>query len=120
MISVSGTAVKITEQQAKTGYRYEIYQRLYNLHKFKKYGISTEEQYNTEKDSILYAYDVDIQAELEQVRKDNDLHEYEIRKREEARERRVAQLKELDELKAKQKEEEELRKQKTAEENERR
>lgn len=120
MISVSGTAVKITEQQAKTGYRYEIYQRLYNLHKFKKCGIITEEQYNTEKDSILYAYDADIQAELEQVRKDNDLHEYEIRKREEARERRVAQLKELDELKAKQKEEEELRKQKTAEENERR
>ena len=119
MISVSGTAVKISEQQAKIGYRYEIYERLYNLHKFKECGIITEEQYGTEKDSILYAYDADIQAELENVRKDNDLHEYEIRKREEAKERRAAQIKELDELKAKQREEEELRKQKVAEENER-
>lgn len=119
MISVSGTAVKISEQHAKIGYRYEIYERLYNLHKFKECGIITEEQYSIEKDSILYAYDADIQAELENVRKDNDLHEYEIRKREEAKERRAAQIKELDELKAKQREEEELRKQKVAEENER-
>lgn len=116
MISVSGTAVKIVEQKAKSGYRYEIYQKLYNLHKFKECGIITDEQYNTEKDSILFAYDADILAELEKVRNNNDLNEYEIKKREEDRERRAAQIKELDELKARQREEAELRKQREIEE----
>ena len=116
MISVSGTAVKIVEQKAKSGYRYEIYQKLYNLHKFKECGIITDEQYNTEKDSILFAYDADILAELEKVRNNNDLNEYEIKKREEDRERRAAQIKELEELKARQREEEELRKQREIEE----
>ena len=116
MISVSGTAVKIVEQKAKSGYRYEIYQKLYNLHKFKECGIITDEQYNTEKDSILFAYDADILAELEKVRNNNDLNEYEIKKREEERERRAAQIKELDELKARQREEAELRKQREIEE----
>lgn len=125
MISVSGTAVKLTDnqedaKQAKVGYRYEIYQRLYNLHKFKECGIITEEQYDTEKNSILYAYEEDIKSELEEVKSHNDLHLYEMRVKEEAKERRVAQMRELEELKARQREEEELKKQKEAEEFEKR
>ena len=68
MISVSGTAVKLKDYQEDSNLsRYEIYQRLYNLHKFKECGIITEEQYNTEKDNITYAYEENIKSELEQI-----------------------------------------------------
>lgn len=125
MISVTGTAVRLVkkekeDKQAKIGYRYEIYERLYNLYKFKECGVITEEQYNTEKDAILYAYEEDIKSELEKVKSHNDLQEYERKVKEEARKRRAAQMRELDELKAKQREEEEERRQKEAEEFERR
>lgn len=125
MISVSGTAVRLVEKQvdvkqAKIGYRYDFYQRLYNLHKFKESGIITEEQYNTEKDSILFAYEEEIKSELEKVKSNNDLQEYERKVKEEAREKRAAQMRELDELKAIQREEEEQRKRKEAEDFERR
>ena len=125
MISVTGTAVRLVkkekeDKQAKIGYRYEIYERLYNLYKFKECGVITEEQYNTEKDAILYAYEEEIKSELEKVKNHNDLQEYERKVKEEARERRAAQMRELDELKAKQREEEEERKRKEAEEFERR
>ena len=125
MISVTGTAVRLVkkekeDKQAKIGYRDEIYERLYNLYKFKECGVITEEQYNTEKDAILYAYEEEIKSELEKVKNHNDLQEYERKVKEEARERRAAQMRELDELKAKQREEEEERKRKEAEEFERR
>ena len=125
MISVTRTAVRLVkkekeDKQAKIGYRYEIYERLYNLYKFKECGVITEEQYNTEKDAILYAYEEEIKSELEKVKSHNDLQEYERKVKEEARERRAAQMRELDELKAKQKEEEEERKRKETEEFERR
>ena len=53
MISVSGTAVKLVRHTN----RYEIYKKLYDLYQFKECGIISDEQYETEKNNILYLYD---------------------------------------------------------------
>lgn len=51
MVTAFGTAVKITpiKGEIKKNDRYEIYQKLYNLSKFKETGIITTEQYDAEK-----------------------------------------------------------------------
>lgn len=104
MISVSGTAVKLSNkpQAVKKSYRYDIYQKLYNLKQFMDAGVITEEQYNTEKDNLLLSYEKEIQAELEAVKSDNSVKEAERRAEQVAKELRAKQLQEIDDLLAQQ------------------
>ena len=56
MVTAYGTAVKaieIIEKPNKVG-RYEVYEKLYNLAKFKEKGIITDEQYEEEKKNLQY------------------------------------------------------------------
>ena len=104
MISVSGTAVKLSSkpQAVKKSYRYDIYQKLFNLKQFLDAGVITDEQYNTEKDNLLLSYEKDIQTELEAVKSDNTVKEAERRAEQMAKELRAKQLQEIDDLLAKQ------------------
>ena len=109
MISVSGTAVKLSSkpQAVKKSYRYDIYQKLFNLKQFLDAGVITDEQYNTEKDNLLLSYEKDIQTELEAVKSDNTVKEAERRAEQMAKELRAKQLQEIDDLLAKQRVEDE-------------
>ena len=109
MISVSGTAVKLSSkpQAVKKIYRYDIYQKLFNLKQFLDAGVITDEQYNTEKDNLLLSYEKDIQTELEAVKSDNTVKEAERRAEQMAKELRAKQLQEIDDLLAKQRVEDE-------------
>ena len=104
MISVSGTAVKLSNKpkEVKKSYRYDIYQKLFNLKQFKDAGVITDEQYNTEKDNLLLSYEKDIQSELEAIKSDNTVKEAERKAEQVAKELRERQLKEIDNLLAKQ------------------
>ena len=77
MISVSGTAVRLTEICKKSRMslfeqRYDIYQKLYDLKRFVEFGILTEEQYETEKNHLLLSYEDDINFELITIQDDNN------------------------------------------------
>lgn len=104
MISVSGTAVKLSNKpkEVKKSYRYDIYQKLFNLKQFKDAGVITDEQYNTEKDNLLLSYEKEIQSELEAIKSDNTVKEAERKAEQVAKELRERQLKEIDNLLAKQ------------------
>ena len=104
MISVSGTAVKLSNKpkEVEKSYRYDIYQKLFNLKQFKDAGIITDEQYNTEKDNLLLSYEKEIQSELEAIKSDNTVKEAERKAEQVAKELRERQLKEIDDLLAKQ------------------
>lgn len=104
MISVSGTAVKLSNKpkEVEKSYRYDIYQKLFNLKQFNDAGIITDEQYNTEKDNLLLSYEKEIQSELESIKSDNTVKEAERKAEQVAKELRERQLKEIDDLLAKQ------------------
>jgi len=104
MISVSGTAVKLSNKpkEVEKSYRYDIYQKLFNLKQFNDAGIITDEQYNTEKDNLLLSYEKEIQSELEAIKSDNTVKEAERKAEQVAKELRERQLKEIDDLLAKQ------------------
>lgn len=104
MISVSGTAVKLSNKpkEVEKSYRYDIYQKLFNLKQFKDAGIITDEQYNTEKDNLLLSYEKEIHSELEAIKSDNTVKEAERKAEQVAKELRERQLKEIDDLLAKQ------------------
>ena len=104
MISVSGTAVKLSNKpkEVEKSYRYDIYQKLFNLKQFKDAGVITDEQYNTEKDNLLLSYEKEIQSELEAIKSDNTVKEAERKAEQVAKELRERQLKEIDNLLAKQ------------------
>lgn len=104
MISVSGTAVKLSNKpkEVEKSYRYDIYQKLFYLKQFNDAGIITDEQYNTEKDNLLLSYEKEIQSELEAIKSDNTVKEAERKAEQVAKELRERQLKEIDDLLAKQ------------------
>ncbi len=73
MVTAYGTAVKaepIAEEIIKTE-RYEVYQRLYNLSKFKESGIINEEQYEAERKNLLLLFEDDINKEIENIKSEN-------------------------------------------------
>jgi uncharacterized protein YbjQ (UPF0145 family) len=73
MVTAYGTAVNATviiEKPNKVG-RYEVYEKLYNLAKFKKEGIITDEQYEDEKKNLQYRYEDDIKEEIETIKSEN-------------------------------------------------
>lgn len=73
MVTAYGTAVKATEiieKPNKVG-RYEVYEKLYNLAKFKEEGIITDEQYEDEKKNLQYRYESDIKEEIENIKSEN-------------------------------------------------
>lgn len=73
MVTAYGTAVKaieIIEKPNKVG-RYEVYEKLYNLAKFKEKGIITDEQYEEEKKNLQYRYEDDIKEEIENIKSEN-------------------------------------------------
>lgn len=77
MVTTFGTAVKIMpdDETGKKNDRYEIYQKLYNLTKFKDAGIITAEQYETEKANLLLSHESEIEDELKSIRTDNEQKE---------------------------------------------
>ena len=73
MVTAYGTAVnttKIIEKPNKVG-RYEVYEKLFNLAKFKEEGIITDEQYEDEKKNLQYRYENDIKEEIENIKSEN-------------------------------------------------
>jgi len=73
MVTAYGTAVKaepIAKEIAKTE-RYEVYQKLYNLTKFKESGIINEEQYEAERKNLLLLFEDDINKEIENIKSEN-------------------------------------------------
>lgn len=73
MVTAYGTAVKATEiieKPNKVG-RYEVYEKLYNLTKFRNEGIITDEQYEDEKKNLQYRYESDIKEEIENIKSEN-------------------------------------------------
>ena len=64
MVTAIGTAVQVGKPKGDNKERFEIYQKLYNLLKFKDSGIITSEQYDIEKNSILLGYETKIQQEI--------------------------------------------------------
>ena len=77
MVTAFGTAVKVTPitNEIKKNDRYEIYQKLYNLSKFKESGIITSEQYDAEKNNLLLSYETEIEKEIENIKSENDQKE---------------------------------------------
>jgi uncharacterized protein YbjQ (UPF0145 family) len=73
MVTAYGTAVKaepIAKEIVKTE-RYEVYQRLYNLSKFKESGIINDEQYEAERKNLLLLFEDDINKEIENIKSEN-------------------------------------------------
>lgn len=73
MVTAYGTAVKaepIAAEIKKTE-RYEVYQKLFNLSKFKESGIITNEQYEAEKNSLLLNHEEEINKEIENIKSEN-------------------------------------------------
>ena len=70
MVTAFGTAVKTAPliQETEKKDRYEIYQKLYNLSKFKEDSIISSEQYEAERNNILYSYEDDIEKELKTIK----------------------------------------------------
>lgn len=74
MITAYGTAVNISQSKEREKHldRYEIYQKLFNLSKFKEAGVITEEQYIAERDNILYNHENDIVKGITNLKKENE------------------------------------------------
>lgn len=77
MVTAFGTAVKTTPiiQEVEKKDRYEIYQKLYNLSKFKEAGIISTEQYEAERNNLLLNYEDEIKKELKTIKTHNDQKE---------------------------------------------
>lgn len=75
MVTAIGTAVQVGKPKGDNKERFEIYQKLYNLLKFKDSGIITSEQYDIEKNSILLGYETKIQQEIDIVKSENTIKE---------------------------------------------
>lgn len=74
MITGYGTAVIVShevEKQKKIE-RYEVYQKLYNLAKFKEAGVITDEQYEAEKSNIILSHEASIAKEIEDIKTENE------------------------------------------------
>ena len=73
MVTAYGTPVKMEsfKEELKKTERYEVYERLYNLSLFRDKGIITEEQYEAEKNNLLYRHEDDINRELEEIQSEN-------------------------------------------------
>ena len=74
MITAYGTAVIITPEVEvlKKIERYDVYQKLYNLTKFKEAGVITEEQYEAEKSNIILSHEASIAKEIEVIKTENE------------------------------------------------
>ena len=74
MITAYGTAVIATPEveKLKKTERYEVYQKLYNLAKFKEAGIITDEQYEAEKNNIILSHEASIAKEIEDIKSENE------------------------------------------------
>jgi len=71
MVTAYGTAVIISPEIKKTE-RYEVYQKLYNLLKFKDAGVITDEQYEAEKNNIILSHEKSIEKEIEDIKTENE------------------------------------------------
>lgn len=73
MVTAYGTAVNVTKniESPNKVSRYDVYEKIYNLAKFKKEGIITEEQYEEEKKNLQYRYENDIKEEIETIKSEN-------------------------------------------------
>jgi len=74
MITAYGTAVIITpevEEKKEVG-RYDVYQKLYNLAKFKEAGVINDDQYEAEKSNIILSHEAIIAKEIEEVKAENE------------------------------------------------
>ena len=73
MVTAYGTAVRAEpiEDEIKKTERFEIYQKLYNLSKFRDSNVITEEQYEAEKKSLLLSYEEFINKEIDNVKSEN-------------------------------------------------
>lgn len=74
MITAYGTAVVATPEveRLKKIERYEVYQKLYNLAKFKEAGVITDEQYEAEKSNIILSHEASIAKEIEDIKSENE------------------------------------------------
>lgn len=74
MITAYGTAVEISPivEPNKEVDRYEVYQKLYNLYKFKEAGVINEEQYEVEKNNIILTNEKNIKEEIDEIKTDNE------------------------------------------------
>lgn len=74
MVTAYGTAVIISPdvEKIKKIERYEVYQKLYNLLKFKKAGVITDEQYEAEKNNIILSHEKNIKKEIEDIKTENE------------------------------------------------
>lgn len=77
MITAYGTAVIITPEveKLKKIERYDVYQKLYNLAKFKEAGVITDEQYEAEKSNIILSHEASIAKEIEVIKTENEYKE---------------------------------------------
>ena len=77
MITAYGTAVIITPEveKVKKIERYDVYQKLYNLAKFKETGVINDEQYEAEKRNIILSHEASIAKEIEVVKTENEQKE---------------------------------------------
>lgn len=77
MVTAVGTAVKLSSvlntTSSKNGNRFEIYQRLYDLCKFRDSGVITPEQYEMEKDNLLLNNENDIEQDLALIKRENTI-----------------------------------------------
>lgn len=74
MITAYGTAVIIMPEveKLKKIERYDVYQKLYNLAKFKEAGVITDEQYEAEKSNIILSHEASIAKEIEDIKIENE------------------------------------------------
>ena len=74
MVTAYGTAVIVSPEveKIKKTERYEVYQKLFNLLKFKEAGVITDEQYEAEKNNIILSHEKSIEKEIEDIKTENE------------------------------------------------
>lgn len=75
MVTVIGTAVKMSPVhnnvvEVKSN-RFDIYQKLYDLCKYKEAGIITQEQYEQEKKYLNFTHELDIEKDIAAIKREN-------------------------------------------------
>ena len=79
MVTAVGTAVKTSSTPSDTennsDKRFEIYQKLYDLCKFRDCGVITPEQYEMEKNNLLLNNENDIEKDLASIKKEHMVKE---------------------------------------------
>lgn len=71
MVSMQGTAVKIKPTKRIKIERFDTYQKLYDLSLYRDKGIITDEQYEIEKKNLLFAFEENINKEVDAIKKEN-------------------------------------------------